>query len=300
MNDTTLPSGNLRDVLSIIFKYKLLIILCIFFSLSFASYINSEYKPMFQATAKLLIKIGRENTEARKELIFDPGTRNRVKNEIGIIKSRNLAYIVINKIGVENIYPGRPIQIATKMFQSSLHAQEEKDSNIITVAFTHRDRKNVAKFLNLMIEQYIDHHLKIYQQSEIHDFFDNQVEILNNKRITTLNELEKLKEKHNISELRQQKDLLLRQIYSFKNAQTNIEIKISEEQSKLNAQLEKEMTGTEMGVLEERYNPVAINAIKTRLNNLKLELEELRVRYSDDNVLIKNVKREIDKRREAI
>jgi len=298
MNDTTLPSGNLRDVLSIIFKYILLIILCIFFSLSFAFYINSIYKPTFTATTKLLVKIGRENTETQTTA---SGTRraqiamnkDRLNNEIAIIKSREIAESVINKIGIENIYPGLPIQIAARIFISSVIPVAVRDSNIINVSFTHSDRKNVAEFLNLMIDQYIDHHLKIYQQSEIYDFFDNQVEILNNKSITTSNELQKLKEKYNISELNQQKDILLRQIYSFKNDQTKLEINISEEQSKLNAQLEKEMSGADMGVLEERYNPVAINTIKTRLNNLKLELEELRVRYSDDNVLIKNVKKEI-------
>jgi uncharacterized protein involved in exopolysaccharide biosynthesis len=299
MNDTTLPSGNLRGVLFIIFKYKLLIILCIFFSLSLAFYINSKYKPIFMATAKLLVKIGRENIETQttplgtSKASIAPN-KERLNNEIEIIKSRKIAESVINKIGIENIYPGLPIQVATMLFKSSVHAAPVRDSNIINVSFAHRDRKNVAEFLNLMIEQYIDHHLKIYQQSEIQVFFDNQVEILNNKRITTSNELHKLKEKYNISELNKQKDILLRQIYSFKNDQTNIEIKISEEQSKLNAQLEKEMSGADMGVLEERYNPVAINTVKTRLNNLKLELEELRVRYSDDNVLIKNVKKEIE------
>jgi uncharacterized protein involved in exopolysaccharide biosynthesis len=299
MNDITPKTGNVRDVLRVIFKYKLLIIACICIALSLAANTNSKYKPIYSTTAQLLVKVGKESTETQtgsggsRSIIF-ANNESRLNNEIEIITSRELAENVINKIGVMNIYPFMPVQIAALIFQSAIYAKPVLESNIINLSLRHPDKKNVAKFLNIMIEEYLAQHLKIYQQGEVYTFFDDQVKVLKDKIIKTSNELQQLKDKYNISELEQQKRILINQIYEHKKTLGNTRIEINEEGSKLEAQLAKEMSGAAMGVLEERYNPVAINAAKSRLNTLKLELEELLVRYKKDNILILNIKKEIE------
>lgn len=299
MNDITPRSGNLRDVLYIIFKYKLIIILSIAVALLAAVYINRQYKAQYQAASKLLVKIGRENTETQttpssgSKQVVATDSKSRINNEIVILKSREIAENVISEIGSENIYPGFPSQLAVPMLQMSLAVESVTDSNIIRVLFTHDDRKKAATILNKIVEEYIDHHLKIYQQSEAYDFFNNQVKELSDQLKETSEKLQKLKQKYDIFELDEQKKMIISQIYSLKNDQAATEIKIAEETSKLNAQIEKELSGDEMGVLEEKYNPVAINAVKSRLNSLKLELKELLVKYKENNVLVQNKEREI-------
>ncbi len=63
MNDMTTPTGNMRDILHIIFKYKLIIIISAIISVSVGYYITTKYKAMYQASSKLLVKLGRESTE---------------------------------------------------------------------------------------------------------------------------------------------------------------------------------------------------------------------------------------------
>ncbi len=66
--------------------------------------------------------------KAQKKLPGDRGTRTiitvnerqRLTNEIVILQSRELAEKVINKIGIENIYPDMPMPVASMIFQSSL------------------------------------------------------------------------------------------------------------------------------------------------------------------------------------
>jgi succinoglycan biosynthesis transport protein ExoP len=208
MNEITRPSGSLRDILHVIFKYKLLIIFAIALSLSCAVYINSQYVPVYMSTATLLIKIGKENIETLPtggRQMVAATTRDRLNNELVILKSRKIAENTINNIGMDNIIPGMSAELGAMILRTSLSGEIVQFSNIIKVSLRHWDRKQVAKILNVLIDEYIDHHLKIYQQSEVRDFFDDQVNVLNEKITKTSDELQNLKETYNISELRTQK-----------------------------------------------------------------------------------------------
>jgi len=328
MNTQTENQPTLRDLVYILFKHKVIIAVCLFSIVTSVILITSTKVKTYKATTTLLLKFGRENayrhsTPEGTSTVWDNNKKERVNSEIAILSGRDLAEATLLDIGLENIYPwavpgaatdntttditttditttdntttDNPFSLsnillakAIKVFLGSLIIEPIEKSDILGVSFFHPDPSVAASSLNKFIDNYLIHHLKIYQEPEQFIFFTTQVakykEILNKSE----SELYNYKKKHSILAIQQQQYELLKQISKFKAQIADNIIERSEILDRIKRLKEQELSGE-----TSQINIDAITNIRGKVTNLKLDEKELLTKYTPDNILIINIQEQI-------
>jgi capsular exopolysaccharide synthesis family protein len=101
----------LRDFLYILFKYKFAILTLVFSSLFAAIIYAYAYLPKYQATSKILVKIGRESASPETGVVKPSGMLTTVKpseiinTEIELLRGRQIAEGVFRSLGQEILCP---------------------------------------------------------------------------------------------------------------------------------------------------------------------------------------------------
>ena len=107
MHEYRVENKSLRDLLYVIFKHKGKIILVWMAVTALAVLVISLQEPMYESTAKVLVKEGRENSTPTTtmvdvpERIVDITRLEDVNSEIEILRSRLLAEKVVEKLGAD-------------------------------------------------------------------------------------------------------------------------------------------------------------------------------------------------------
>ena len=105
-----------------------------------------------------MVTIGKESTE------------EAVTSEIRILSSRELIEKVLTTLKVENVYPELatsppsampPLQAAVPAFGKKLTVEGVGKSNVIEVAFRHKDPRVAARAVNLLVDYYKEKHLQL-------------------------------------------------------------------------------------------------------------------------------------------
>jgi uncharacterized protein involved in exopolysaccharide biosynthesis len=316
--------GNLRDFLNILFKHKSKIIIIFLTTVVAVTVITFLMSPIYEASSQLLVKFGRENvysptsvTATGSQVLFDLSKEDRINSEVEILQGRNLIEKVVSDLGVKKIYPDleektsisvsfskklSPFEEAVLEFQKRLSVEGVKKSDIINVTFQHKDPVIAAQVVNKLIDVFLEHHIKVYKQSQNYDFFDDQVKLLEKKLKDSEDELETFKSQNNISSLQEQKNLLLKQISDIEVELSKTRSEISENMSKiqaLNGHLSEPLAESKLGQ-ETDLNPYAISAIRSRLSELKLREQELLSKYDGQYQLVVNVRKEIEKAKQLL
>lgn len=104
---------SVRDVLSTIFKRKMIII-CFFIALCITAFAVLKFvAPTYTASSKILIKLGREDiytpavaTDAMATPLVNLARAEQLNSEVEILTSDNLATQLVEELGPEGVYPG--------------------------------------------------------------------------------------------------------------------------------------------------------------------------------------------------
>jgi len=316
--------GNLRDYLNILFKHKSKIIIIFLTTVLIVTVVTFLMSPIYEASSQLLVKFGRENiyspaniTATGSQVLFDLSKEDRINSEVEIIKGRNLIEKVVSDLGVKKIYPDleektsisvsfskklSPFEKAVLIFQKKLTVEGVKKSDIINVTFQHKDPVIAAQVVNKLIDVFLEHHIKVYKQSQNYDFFDEQVKLLEKKLKDSENELETFRNQHTITSLQEQKTLLLKQISDIEVELSKTRSEISENMVKiqaLNGHLSEPLAESKLGQ-ETDLNPYAISSIRSRLSELKMREQELLSKYDGQYQLVVNVRKEIEKAKQLL
>ena len=318
MTPDTEPLGSLRDLLNILFKHKakmITIFATIVITVTVGSFLMA---PIYEASARILVKFGRENvfmptspaSSGNQPILFDSSREERLNSEIEIFKGRNLIQKTISEVGISTIYPDidkkpliprpwarklTPLEKSTLAFEKNLVVAGVRKSDVIEVTFQHGDPVIASQSLNKLIDAFLEHHLSVFKQSQHYGFFDEQVKLLEKKLKDSENELEYIRRKNNISSLEEQKNLLLRQISDLEVELARTRGEISENEGKmeaLKASSSPIFTELKLGT-ETELNPQAISVIRSRLTDLKLKEEALLAKYTEQSVMVTNVRKEI-------
>ncbi len=324
MNYENETLGTLRDLLNIIFKHKakmIIIFLTVVVTVTVGSFLMS---PVYEASSKILVKFGRENVftptnqaASGNSILFDNSREERINSEIEIFKGRNLIQKTINDVGINNLYPDidnkslssrpwakelTPLEKATLAFEKKLNVEAVKKSDVIEVTFQNGDPVVASQAVNSLIDAFLAHHLSVHKQSQQYSFFDEQVTLLEKKLRDSEKELENIRKQNNISSLDEQKTLLLKQISDLEVELAKTSGEISENEGKMQAlkgNSSAALTEIRMGE-ETDLNPHAISAIRSRLADLRLKEEELLGKYTEESVMVTNVRREMKKAQELL
>lgn len=307
------PFGNLRDILTAIFKQKIKIITI--FVLMFgivAGYIFS-LTPLYEAKSSLILKLGRENI-FRPEVgqggpIVEVNKEAALQSEINIITSKELVRQVVTHMGVDKVYPEfldpdadypNPLEMAVGTFLKYLSAEPVKGSNVIEISYLNPDPTVSAEALNLLIELLKEKHLQIFSDPKA-SFLTQQLQVYQDKLVQSEENLQAFKRKYDLSSppldqqarLLDQRSELDSRLKAIKNQLQGLEGKISS----LDVQMTAILDSIPVDTVEEGGQ---LEKAKAELFALKREEQKLLTKYTESSFPIVNLRKEIEQMEQFI
>ena len=313
-------SLSLRDIFQVIFKHKFKITILFLGSICLTAIGTFLIRPIYEAKAEFLVKIGRESIYVPEisggNPVISTDLQNQINSEIEILKSRSLIHEVVTALGPATIYtklaesrngiltsllhrtlkPPDPISKALLTLQSKLEIKSIKDSAIIEVLFRHTDPQMAAAVLNELANHYLERHLSVHKSDRSHTFFRQQVDLLKDKLSKDEAQLQALKANYNVTSLEEQQRLILNKITELRSELDRTQSQIVETQNRV-AQLRKQLAKTPERISQREdidRNNLLMNTLETQLVTLQLRKKELLTKYSDENRLVASVSEEIE------
>lgn len=314
MDQERIPSASLRDILHMIFKRKTRILLFFCAVVGAVAIFTFMKNPIYEATAQVLVKIGREDVylpdlpEGRVSPQIRLTREEQINGEIEILKSRFLAEKVVGSLGPTIIYEdlndpapgfsgslsqaanneesltdkGKQTIVAAMRVQRSLTVEGVTDARVINIKFQHTDPHMVATVVNELVKLYVDHRIRVHKNPRFFAFFRKQSQMLGKKLEQSQEILRKFKREHDLtSDLANERTLFL-----------TLEANVRDELNKTLAQ-EAEM--------ENRLrNPVPDTRLLERLLELEIQERELLTKYNDESRLVQGVRDEIQMVRQRL
>mgnify|MGYP002401440899 CR=1 FL=1 len=298
--------GNLRDILTVLLKYKRRI-LSIFFGTVVTVTVGSFLmRPIYEAQATLMVKMGREHMYRPEVGSTGPAIsydQNRImESEIQILSSRDLTEGVLIKLGVESLYPNiadsppknvTPLEAAIEEMQQNISFTAVKDSNVIRIKFFHPSAQASAQVVNYLTELLMEKHLKIFSNPQA-SFLEKQASAYKEKLEDSQSNLQEFKRKHGLSSLREEKQLLLEQrrdldssLKSYQNQKQGLLSK-AESLKRQIADIPKQIS---LASVAERQG--VIDGLKSNLLELRLKEQNLSTKFKDTSRLISDIRNEI-------
>ncbi len=297
---------SLRDILTVLFKYKH-IILPVSFLITLASIVLAfSMKPVFEAETSLLVKIGREHlftpdaNDSTPRMTIDVQTI--VDPELTILASQDLRQRVLETIGINRMYPDflenasedmSPMQAAQSRFKENLHVNQESESNVIRVTFQHENPRMAAKVVNTLANFWKEKHLKIFSTPQA-PFLQEQAESYRARLEHTETRLQQFNQEHGISSFPKQKELLLVQRQELDTTLKAVQNEIQGLTTKISylaQQMKTIRKEIPLSTVNEERN--LIDDTKRELLVLKRKEQELSGKYQDKARILVALRKEI-------
>ncbi len=237
----------LRDILMVLFKYKLLIILfpMLVFLLVFIG--NYIWPPTFESESKVRIIRGREMSQTDPTVIQTAQSMTMIsmgmedmRSEIELIHSRDLLRNIVESLNLhENprfphgdssfqkpfritrsalnqllyslkiVSPPSGIERAMDDLEKAILAEPVRDSWVIHIGVRLGDRDLAQDVLSKLLDEYKRLHIEVFSSPESAKFFQEQKERVSLELREAQNEREVFRKQHNVSILDNEKSLLL-------------------------------------------------------------------------------------------
>lgn len=298
--------GNLRDILTVLFKHKGKI-LAVFLGTVVTSAVGSFLMtPTYESQATIMVKMGREHMYRPEVGSTGPAIsydQNRImESEIQILSSRDLTKGVLIKLGVEQLYPDlvenppksmTPLEAAIEEMQKNFSFSTVKDSNVIKIKFQHPGAEAAAQAVNQLTELLMEKHLKIFSNPQA-SFLEKQASAYQEKLELSQSRLQEFKRRNGLSSLQGEKQLLLEQRRdldsSFKKVQNQKQGLLSKAES-LKRQIADIPRQIPLASVSERQG--VIDGLKANLLELRLKEQNLLTKFKDTSRLVTDIRNEI-------
>jgi len=300
---------SLLNALTIIFKHKKAILWIFLATVTVVTGYTFLQKRTFEAEASLLVKMFQENT-SRPGMGTDNNNLPRIASqdevinaEIQILTGRELVEKVIKALHLEIMYPDLAggsasetdlMERAVETFRTNLQVVGVRKSNVVTVSFQHNDPEIAAKAVNLLVEAFKEKHLALHADPQS-SFIGNQLASFENQLKDSEKNLQEYQQKNKAFSLEEQRSLLLRQRTEFDSAYKMASSNVSENQKRINSiksQMKYIASNRDRYTQTERDN-IIIEA-KSKALELQLKEQELRRKYTDNNRLVIDVRKEVE------
>jgi len=302
--------SSLRDFLAVLFKHKCRILVTFLATVATVTVGSFLLSPTYEAKSTLLVKFGRvyiyrsevDERNADMRSLIPMNQEEVINSEIQILKSQDLIEKVITTIKVENLYPDlpkdppgtiSPLDAAINQFEKALTVEGIKKSNVIQIAFQHKEPAMAAKAVNLLVDLLAEKHLKVYSDPKS-SFLEQQLQAFDQRLKESQDRLEAFKQKHRVFSLKEQRSLLLSQRAELDTGTKNTENQVRELRRKVSSLKEQMRTLSERVELQtetERYK--IVDDAKANLLALQLKEQNLLEKYSEDNRLVVSVRQEL-------
>jgi succinoglycan biosynthesis transport protein ExoP len=302
----------LGDVYYILFRQKWKIIACSVAGVLAAGAFFLVRRPVYESEAKLLIRYVMDSkslspASADSQIRSpDEGGNSIVNTEVEILRSFDLAQQVVDTVGPEKILPKSPEQgnrdAAAAVVSKSLLVEVPGRSSVIRVVFRHPDPGVVQPVLRELIEKYLRKHVDIHQAVGVFDdFLTRQTEELRSQLARTEQELQQARSRAGVLSLTDTKKVYTDQISKIRQELFDAQAELAEHQAIL-----KDLTRPAPALLNAAPSNTAVVSAETpvgtaaayksvcgRLDLLWKKRQELLTQFTEENVLVKEVRDQI-------
>lgn len=180
-------SEQIRDIFHVLFK-RWRLILGLFFIVALPGALTAILnKPMFQATAKVMI------SSQRLDPTLQPTDQTKLENiqlneslvnsEVQVISSRDLLERVVRQLAVAGDGTAAPHleKVALTFGQEVLRLSGElrvtpiRSSNVIQIDYAAADAMHAARIVNRVVDEYLSYHSTVHSPKGLLRFYDDQL-----------------------------------------------------------------------------------------------------------------------------
>lgn len=307
--------SSLRDYLRVIFYWRWWIIV-LFIVITGTAIVGSFLlPPVYEATVSLLVEFGPEPLVEHKaygvplvprtvEVVEEKTPLAKTQSEI--VKSKILLGKVVDELSLDkdkDVKGPFKRHKAIERLYKRVRVRVVRDTSVIKISVEDRFSTRSAKIANTLAQGYVEYASKLKRGKArgAYSFLEEQAAKIESELRELEDALQRLKESRGISVLDEQAKLTVEQLGEFdtelnkaKSAEREVSARVAEIRKKLAKQKEMIVTSTDVTT-----NPV-IEALKIKLVDLEIKLTELRSKYTEDNPLVMNAKREVEQVKENL
>ncbi len=288
--------STVKDFLEVVFRRKWVIIGIVSIAVIIVLSMNMRKGAVYESSAKLLLKRG--------ELagVFSRGVRTlsweeEIASQIELIKSQLIlgrASEIISDYFPENYTASQRLNLG------NINSDVITTSNVIWVTYVSPDPAFSEAAVNAIVNAYKNYYVESRTPPEMEDFFTSEIEVLEKEMEYWRMRREKLKNQSGIVDLKDYKSITLQQLSNYKRELVELEQDLAELKAK-RKKLKDVIEGGEniaftgsAGLLISPDKRDIFNSLKMKLTNLEVEESELSTRYTEKNMKLVLLRRQID------
>jgi len=246
--------------------------------------------PMYEATALLLVKLGREyvyqdDVGNAGSAVVPKTDESLINSEIQILRSAEVVKGVVEAIGVDTLYPslaaapppGVPLEsVAAARLLANLIVGTVKDADVIQVTLRTPDPQVTARAVNMLVDLFKEKHLEAFGEPQATAFLEAQSKEASDDLKAAETALVEFQAEHPQFSLEDRDAILLRE-------RTELGTALMEVENEIVAARQRALT---------QSSTVVSNA-QDQLLKLRLEERTLLNTHNEDSRQVENVRHEI-------
>jgi uncharacterized protein involved in exopolysaccharide biosynthesis len=295
-----------REVLSIVFREKRKMLAALI-GLT-ALVLGSSYllPPYYEATARLLVKTGREfqvRSDPNQPVVSVPSITKAeiVNSEIQILTSRDLVEGVINRIGLERLYPGggdHAMDAAVKSFYSDFKAAPVEQSDVIALSYRSRDHDLAVEALDAAIQLYQQKHAEMFSDPR-YKFLEQQTRQYEEQLAAQVRKISDVRSSRSLFDIDAQRAKLIDDRASVNSILEQLKSQAIDAHQRIEF-LQNRLKSTPQLIQAGEAAAEAVEQAKDRLLDLQVKAQQLRERYVGEVKPLQDIEQEMTKLRQFI
>ena len=270
-------------------------------SQSLENQINSEIEVLRsrELASRVVKAIGPEkfqpaDAENPEEAGFTDVLREKIKSTLSFPKKALASFLKPETPGEGNGH--KKIAKNVNVLLGSLNAAVVPESNIINLNYESKNPRFAREVLDTLINIYQEKHLELHVSAGSYDFFKKESDRLQSQLQEAEAELETFKNEIGVGDLQEQRSIVSRQIGTLQQRRETIESDIAATVARINALENRLADLPENVVLSELSGSTtsAVEELHRRINELKLEKQDLLSTFTKNSIPVQDIQRQID------
>ncbi len=296
-----------REIVSFLFRERLTAIIAFLVPLLLAIVAFELTAPVYVATAKVLVRAGRE-FDARNEVGQPNGggspqstKQEMINSELEILSSRDLAEGTIKEFGIDQLFPRlntaatpeATMDKALERFAKAFTAKPVKNSDVIELSLDAPTARLAIAALRDLAARYQQKHVSVFSRP-ISGFLDVQLNALEQNLRNLESEITAYKVQNNVFDVGDQRRYLLESRNNLANTVTQLRSRTAELEMRI-VELNglKRQTPETLNLYSESDQSDAVERARSQLLELRLQEEQMSTRYTDNSRALRELKSQI-------
>ena len=297
-----------REIISLLFRHRRWLLLCLFFPLLLAGVAYSLATPHYKATTRLLLAANHDqasrgslsstasydNTQTTKQEV--------INSELEILTGADLETAAVKKFGTDRLFPGQDFTAsdgsvewdsARRAFNRSLSAKVVKNSDVIDVSYEALSADLAQEVLNWYIAAYQQKHVELFAVP-MAAFLNTELDGLDKHLGDLEKELADYRVQHSLYGNADDRRQMLDRRNTLATAAAQVRSHAVELQARL-GELKASLADTPQTVktYAESEQSDALTKAQSQLLDLQVQEKQLSERYKDDSVPVQTVRAQI-------